>query len=157
MFTSGFVALALAAAASASCIHGTSLMRRQEGVVPISTFGYSALNGPLNWAGLAPENSACRTATVQSPIVLDDTVSRAASVPQITIDAVAEAEFENLGTTLETIVSGTTVFEGKTFNLKQFHLHTPSEHRINEEYFPVEMHMVHEAVRAPAVRCRPRN
>ncbi|KZV86481.1 carbonic anhydrase [Exidia glandulosa HHB12029] len=145
MFTKVFISLALAAAASASCIHGTSLQRRQEGTVPISNFGYSGERGPLNWAGLDAANVACRTSQVQSPIVLDNTVAFATEVPQITIAAVEEAEFENLGTTLETIVSGTTVFGGKTFNLKQFHMHTPSEHRINEEYFPLEIHMVHEA------------
>lgn len=145
MFAKLFVSFALAAAASASCMHGTSLMRREEGVVPISKFGYSGELGPLNWAGLDAANSACRSSTVQSPIVLDSSVPRAQSAPEITIASVEEAEFENLGTTLETVVSGTTVFEGKTFNLKQFHLHTPSEHRINEEYFPLEMHMVHEA------------
>ena len=59
--------------------------------------------------------------------------------------SVAEAEFENLGTTLETIVTGTTTFAGKAFTLQQFHMHTPSEHRINDEYFPLEIHMVHEA------------
>jgi len=63
----------------------------------------------------------------------------------IKIADVQEAEFENLGTTLETIVDGTTTFAGKEFKLKQFHMHTPSEHRINDEYFPLEVHMVHEA------------
>jgi len=59
--------------------------------------------------------------------------------------SVAEDEFENLGTTLETIVTGNTLFNGVNFTLQQFHIHTPSEHRINSEFFPMEMHMVHEA------------
>jgi carbonic anhydrase len=49
------------------------------------------------------------------------------------------------------IAGGTTEFENKTFNLKQFHFHHPSEHRINEEDFALEMHMVHEA----AGKCSP--
>lgn len=53
--------------------------------------------------------------------------------------------FENLGTTVEVVVKGKTVFGGRKFNLKQFHYHTPSEHRIESEYYPVEVHMVHEA------------
>lgn len=40
--------------------------------------------------------------------------------------------------------SSTTV-DGKVFELKQFHFHTPSEHTIDGEYFPLEMHLVHEA------------
>ncbi|KAJ6608841.1 alpha carbonic anhydrase [Mycena sp. CBHHK59/15] len=144
------LALALLSSAlsvSANCIHGTSLYPRAEsaeGTVAISKFGYSGTQGPLNWAGLDAANSACRTSKVQSPIVLDDSVGKAKSAPKVEISNVEEAEFENLGTTLEVVVSGKTTFEGKEFELKQFHLHTPSEHRINDEYFPLEMHMVHE-------------
>lgn len=138
----------MALSVSASCVHGTSHHRREvsaEGKVATSKFGYSGDQGPLSWAALDPGNSACRTSKVQSPIVLDNTVSKAKTAPKVNIPNVAEAEFENLGTTLETIVNGTTTVDGKAFNLKQFHLHTPSEHRINDEYFPLEMHMVHEA------------
>ncbi|KAF7324876.1 Carbonic anhydrase [Mycena kentingensis (nom. inval.)] len=146
MFTAaGLVAIAFASTASANCLHGTTFMRRVEGEVPISKFGYTGLQGPLNWAGLDPANSACRTSNTQSPINIDDKIGKASSAPKVEIASVEEAEFENLGTTLETIVEGKTTFEGKEFTLQQFHLHTPSEHRIAEEYFPLEMHMVHQA------------
>lgn len=52
---------------------------------------------------------------------------------------------ENLGTTLEVPVTGKTTVAGVEYRLKQFHFHTPSEHRIFEEYYPLEMHMVHES------------
>jgi carbonic anhydrase len=139
----------MALSASASCMHGTSFMKRQVSEdgkkVAVSTFGYSGEKGPVNWASLAKENESCRTGKVQSPIVLDNTIAKAKEKPVIKIADVREAEFENLGTTLETIVTGTTTFAGKEFKLKQFHMHTPSEHRINDEYFPLEIHMVHEA------------
>lgn len=128
-----FVFKALAALVSvvflvdANCVHNTHLSRRQEGgQVEVSKFGYSDLQGPLNWAGLDPANSLCATSKVQSPIVLDNTIQKAASAPAVNIADVEEAEIENLGTTLETIVTGTTSLEGKDFTLKQFHLHTPS-------------------------------
>lgn len=134
--------------ASANCIHGTSLHRREEGpggTVKVSSFGYTGLLGPLNWAGLAPENSACVTSSNQSPVNIDDTISLATEAPVILIPSVEAAEFENLGSTIEVIVNGTTTVGGTKFDLKQFHFHTPSEHRIAEEYFPLEVHMVHEA------------
>ncbi|KAF2814779.1 carbonic anhydrase [Mytilinidion resinicola] len=139
--------LFFAASAYGSCLHATSHLHRrvEEGKVKVSTFGYTDMQGPLNWAGLAEENEACATSKVQSPINIDDTIDVAAEAPKITIASVNSAEFENLGTTVETIVNGTTTFNGTDFALKQFHFHTPSEHRINEEYFPLEMHMVHEA------------
>ena len=63
------------------------------------------------------------------------------------IPDVAATELENLGTNVEVLMEGkgaSTTVGSDTFELKQFHLHTPSEHRINGEYFPLEMHMVHE-------------
>ena len=156
----------LLGSAHASCLHATSKLRRRvtEGQVAVSNFGYTNLQGPLNWASLAPENIQCSTGSVQSPINLgmfssllsreyglvadllkDSSVTAAAVAPVVEIPNVESAEFENLGTTVEVIVNGTTTLGGAQFSLKQFHFHTPSEHRINEEYFPLEMHMVHEA------------
>jgi carbonic anhydrase len=94
---------------------------------------------------LDPANIACATASVQSPINIDRTVGLAREPPIIRINNVREAEFENLGTTVEVVVNGSTLVGGREFTLQQFHFHTPSEHRIGEEYFPAEMHMVHEA------------
>jgi len=130
-----------------SCIHNTSLKpRAATGEVPISNFGYTGTQGPLNWAALSPENAACSSSTVQSPINIDSkSTSLLSTPPTISIPSVPSAEFENLGTTVEVICNGTTTLNGTDFTLAQFHLHTPSEHRIDEEYFPLEMHMVHES------------
>jgi carbonic anhydrase len=37
---------------------------------------------------------------------------------------------------------------GTNYNLLQFHWHTPSEHELNREGFPMEMHLVHQKVGA---------
>jgi carbonic anhydrase len=34
--------------------------------------------------------------------------------------------------------------DGQTFKLRQFHLHSPSENRIQGESFPLEIHFVHQ-------------
>lgn len=36
-------------------------------------------------------------------------------------------------------------FGDKVFSLKQFHFHTPSEHTIDGEHLPLEMHFVHQS------------
>jgi carbonic anhydrase len=146
-FATSLVLALTALSASASCLHGTSLLKREVegGQVKVATFGYTGEKGPLNWAGLDQANSACAIGKAQSPIAIDGTVPKATSPPDVQIPTVEEAEFENLGSTVEVIVNGTTTFEGKAYHLKQFHFHTPSEHRINEVFYPLEMHMVHES------------
>ncbi|KAJ7063630.1 carbonate dehydratase [Mycena amicta] len=138
---------------SASCFHGTSLSPRSQAEVHVSNFSYSGVRGPLNWAGLDPAWSACRKGTHQSPIVIDpSTMTRlhvGLSLLRVDITPVATcAPLVNLGSTLEVMLpdhQGQTSYAGKTYALKQFHMHTPSEHHISGEYYPLEMHMVHQA------------
>lgn len=70
-FRSVVLASLLASYTYASCLHSTSKLQRritEAGTVEVSKFGYTGLQGPLNWAGLTAENSLCATGTVQSPI-----------------------------------------------------------------------------------------
>ena len=57
------------------------------------------------------------------------------------------AEFENLGTNVEVVVNGSMVDRnsGKHFELAQFHFHTPAEHRVDDMFYPMEMHWVFES------------
>lgn len=111
------------------------LARRQAGgeeTVEVNDFGYTGLQGPLNWAQLAPENTACSSGNQQSPI--DMVEGQFQTVPGNSInlaipDAPQGATFENLGTTVEVIMEGGSItMQGQTFNLAQFHFHHPSEH-----------------------------
>ncbi|KAG5644356.1 hypothetical protein DXG03_008653 [Asterophora parasitica] len=107
-------------------------------------FGYTGATGPLGWAGLSPNNSLCTSGSRQSPINLGSWTGSPTVNPQVLISD-GYGDFENLGTTVEVAAVGQTHFGGKNYQLRQFHFHTPSEHRINEEYFPLEIHLVHQA------------
>ncbi|GLB40822.1 putative carbonic anhydrase [Lyophyllum shimeji] len=83
---------------------------------------------------------------IQSPINLDKTIRAPPSKPVVKFGTVEKAEFENLGTTVEVVLSaGTVKFRQKEYVLQQFHFHTPSEHRIELEYFSLEIHFVYKA------------
>lgn len=69
--------------------------------------------------------------------------------PKLSVPPVDEAEFLNLGTTIEVKANGTTRVGETDFQLVQFHMHTPSEHHIAGEYHPLELHMVHQGVADP--------
>ncbi|KAF9890766.1 hypothetical protein FE257_005635 [Aspergillus nanangensis] len=136
----------LAVAASASCIHSGSLARRSDGVVEANSYTYTETNGPLNWYGLDAEaNSACATGKHQSPIVI-----KTQEIDYVTpgslsfnVPATTGAKFENLGSGLEVVLTnGSLAVGSKKYTLAQFHFHTPSEHRVNDEYYPMEVHFV---------------
>ncbi|KAJ5263399.1 hypothetical protein N7478_011004 [Penicillium angulare] len=136
------------AAASASCLRGTSLMpRAADGTVEANSFNYTNLGGPLNWYGLDSANSACSTGKFQSPINIEtDEISyAAANSVHFHVPKADNAKFENLGSGLEVVLTnGTLSANGTSYKLAQFHFHTPSEHRINNEYYPMEVHFVFE-------------
>jgi carbonic anhydrase len=66
-----FTSLLFVGNTCASCLHGLSMFKREEAIeggFKQPGFGYGSLNGPFNWATLAPENEACKASTNQSPI-----------------------------------------------------------------------------------------
>ena len=136
----------LLTAISASCYHGLSA-RQADGTVTSNTFNYTALGGPLNWFGLKPENTACSKGMFQSPINIETNAISYAAAGSVTmqVPSVQSAKFENLGSGLEVVMpNGSLVVNGTTYPLAQFHFHTPGEHRVNQEYFPMECHFVFE-------------
>jgi carbonic anhydrase len=130
------------------CSHNTYLHPRAaggEGEIKLPNFDYGTTRGPVNWHNIVPENKLCGTGRAQSPINIDRSILLEAA-GLVTMDVpVQNVEFENLGTTVEVIIEGKSIINCRPFVLKQFHFHTPSEHRINGEHFPVEVHMVHAA------------
>jgi carbonic anhydrase len=105
---------------TASCAHNTYLHKRvvhtraesstNETVktVEVGTFGYIGALGPTNWQNLSPDNIACSTSTQQSPIDVTNTSTTLVTTGEvkIAIPSLEEAEFENLGTTVEVVMEG---------------------------------------------------
>jgi carbonic anhydrase len=141
--------LPLIASATASCLYGTSLMpRAADGTVPTITYNYTYTGGPLNWYGLdESKNSACAKGMYQSPIVIytNEIQYAAAGSVNFSVPVADNAKFENLGFYLEVVLpNGTLSTPLGTYSLVQFHFHVPSEHRINDEHFPMEARFVFE-------------
>jgi carbonic anhydrase len=142
---------------AANCAHGTSLFPRLPNVT-VNTFSYDGITGPLNWLALnETANKACDVGTQQSPIVLNGSIPQ---VPGSSIifspeDYPDGAKFENLGTNLEVVVNGSMVdtATGTSYTLAQFHFHIPAEHRVEEEFFAMEMHWVFESAGECAALC----
>ena len=115
----------------------------QVRAVTINTFDYIPTNGPLTWHE-AHNNLKCKEGRHQSPILLGSGFHQTAVGALTYTGGETEGELENRGSAIEVVHAvGSVSFGGSTYTLDSLHLHTPSEHRVNEEYYPVEMHMVH--------------
>ncbi len=111
------------------------------------TWGYSGPGGPSNWADINEDYAICGSGTSQSPIDLDSLTSTARYGGAV--------EFHYNPTDLTILNNGHTieveydpgswiVAEGRTYNLVQFHFHSPSEHTFGRgAHFDMEMHLVH--------------
>uniref|UniRef100_A0A7S2WNU0 Carbonic anhydrase n=1 Tax=Mucochytrium quahogii TaxID=96639 RepID=A0A7S2WNU0_9STRA len=112
-------------------------------------WGYTGVIGPSNWHRLSRQNVAALGHN-QSPInVLQNMAVRESSGAPVAF----KAKQNTTGTLLNnghTICltfdeSGATLDVGKLYHLRQFHFHSPSEHLVDGQRYPLELHLVHIA------------
>ena len=107
-------------------------------------WSYEGDDGPEHWGDLSPEFVQCKVGLNQSPINIVSAVD--ADLPSLKIDyRTHTVELINNGHTAQANVAPGNFLRvgGESFQLIQFHLHTPSEHRIDGVSFPMETHYVH--------------
>jgi carbonic anhydrase len=117
-------------------------------------WGYEGEDGPASWASLSPVYALCEEGKSQSPINIVKTDAKGGATWKLdyktTSLRIAHNEhmdeiIDNGHTIQVTVDEGSTfTFGDKTYDLKQFHFHTPSEHTIDGQHAPMEMHMVHQ-------------
>ncbi len=112
-------------------------------------WGYTGHEGPEHWGDLSPKYKMCKIGKSQSPINITKEVTVATEgLKKIKFNYVTPAtKIINNGHTIQVNVKDGSyiVVDGKTFDLKQFHFHTPSENQIDSKNFPLEAHFVHAA------------
>jgi carbonic anhydrase len=110
-------------------------------------WGYEGDVGPEHWAEISEEYRLCADGEQQSPIDI------AAALVQ---PAPYQIHFEYKPSALNILNNGDTIrvnydagstidVEGERFQLLQFHLHAGSEHTLDEQRFPAELHLVHQS------------
>ncbi len=109
-------------------------------------WGYSGEMGPEHWGDLSPQFAACKEGRSQSPVNLSGMVD--ADLPAIDFAyGPVPLEVLNNGHTIQAnYASGSRItVAGQTYDLLQFHFHSPSENTIEGRPFPLEAHLVHKA------------
>ena len=84
---------------------------------------------------------------MQSPINIETGAAEAmVEDGSLTLDYAEEIiDVVDNGHSIEMEDGGQATIAGRSFELMQFHLHSPSEHTLDGEYFPIELHFVHKA------------
>jgi len=107
---------------------------------------YKGETGPANWGDLKDDYAACGRGSQQSPIDIRSDAAISADLGAI--------KFNYKSTPLKVVNNGHTIqvnyapgssitVAGKTYQLLQFHFHTPSEHTVDGKAAPMELHFVH--------------
>jgi carbonic anhydrase len=115
-------------------------------------WGYQGEVGPEHWADLSPEFSLCGEGVEQSPINLTaaKVVKGSALERQL---GKAILTLEQRARVMDLVDNGHTIqvtndapmaldLEGKHYELVQYHFHAPSEHMIDGQHVPLEVHFV---------------
>jgi carbonic anhydrase len=109
-------------------------------------WGYGGKTGPDHWAELEADYGQCRLGREQSPIDIRN--ARKADLPPIDFAyADGPAEIANNGHTVQVTPSagGSIQVGGVEYTLAQFHLHTPSEEKIEGRAHAMVAHFVHKS------------
>ncbi|KAG0361201.1 alpha carbonic anhydrase [Gamsiella multidivaricata] len=155
------LALAVAALISTSFVAADQTSTHHAGhkrAAPGAHWTYGQDNaGPQHWGALDPLYGTCGTGKEQSPIDV------AIGAPFVALQkkpfsALNYSPLRNVlcgydshtvkcewNSTVTAPNKNSIVIKDKTYNLLQFHFHSPSEHRVNNHFADAELHLVHQA------------
>lgn len=108
-------------------------------------WSYKGSTGPANWASLSPAYLVAKTGSRQSPIDIHDAQPQALPAIEFLYHPAKIDLVYNGHTVQDTEEQGSSIKNGKrSFELKQFHFHSPSEHTLGGKHTAMEMHLVHK-------------
>lgn len=113
------------------------------GIEPL-TWDYQGTNSPETWGNLSEEFALCTTGQNQSPIDLDPEASLMTEGVELNYATVVFEVVNNGHSVQVNYPKGSTAnIGGETYDLLQFHFHTPSEHTVAGKASEMEVHLVH--------------
>ncbi|MBC7541423.1 MAG: carbonic anhydrase family protein [Candidatus Sericytochromatia bacterium] len=116
----------------------------ENGAKGVAQWSYSGSTGAEAWGTLDASYATCATGKAQTPIDITGTVGK--DLPDLAFAyQPGISQLVNNGHTVQANVpAGSVLRTGTaTYTLLQYHFHAPSEHTINGQSFPLEMHFVH--------------
>nr|VFK59977.1 MAG: carbonic anhydrase [Candidatus Kentron sp. TUN]VFK69239.1 MAG: carbonic anhydrase [Candidatus Kentron sp. TUN] len=108
---------------------------------------YEGADGPEHWGNLSEEFALCKTGKAQSPIDIKGPTKRGVPSLDVQYHTVTSLKVFNNGHTLKESFDNPVshlLIDGKSYDLLQFHFHSPSEHQIAGKAASMEVHLVHQ-------------
>jgi carbonic anhydrase len=134
----------LPAAIALSLLTLATGLAHAEGHPPHWNYGHSH-EGPMHWAELDPAFETCAKGGNQSPIDIRNAVKADLPALQFNYTTAAPTLVNNGHTIQVNLPAGQTLTVGdKTYDLLQFHFHTPSEEALNGKHTAMVGHFVHK-------------
>lgn len=114
-----------------------------------SHWGYTGKEAPDFWGELDQSYRSCKDGTHQSPINLTTKNAKQMHQPLSFNYHNSTAEVINNGHTIEVDFTEKNFVEldAVKYFLKQLHFHSHSEHSLDGNYYPAEVHFVHKSVK----------
>lgn len=107
-------------------------------------WSYKGKEGPSDWSKLDSAYAVCSIGHTQSPINIKDAKTSDLPVLKFDYNAVPLNVIDNGHTIQVNYAPGSTLTVGdKTYALKQFHFHHPSEEHVNGHGYDMVAHLVH--------------
>lgn len=116
-------------------------------IVAAGDWGYGGQAGAKHWGRLDKRFAACGQGKVQSPIdISTKNIDKKKIDPIKVMYQPAAGELVNTGHTLQVNLTdaGYLALPSGQYQFMQFHLHTPSEEKIDGKGFPLVFHLVHQ-------------
>lgn len=109
-------------------------------------WGYEGHEGPAHWGELSHDYHLCKDGKQQSPIDITNAQKGKPGKIKFSYTAGPKNIINNGHTIQVNMNAGSSItVGGKTYNLLQFHFHSPSEHTINGKPADMVAHFVHQA------------
>ncbi|MEH6577965.1 MAG: carbonic anhydrase family protein [Amphritea sp.] len=105
---------------------------------------YSGKAGPKHWGELNEAFEACSSGLNQSPVNLRGFIESDLNTVSFNYQTGGKDVVNNGHAVQVNYAPGSTIeLDNHTFELKQFHFHSPSENQIDGKSYPMEAHLVH--------------
>lgn len=112
----------------------------------LAQWNYKGNTGPEHWGSLSDEYLDCKVGRNQSPVDINSPLPDRSLQPVEFSYEETYTTLRNDGTTIKAVYGAGSelIFEGISYQLLEFHFHSPSEHTVNGIPFDLEMHLTHQ-------------